>query len=79
MIPYLYVKSNLDLLLLMNSRNFQYVLIIDFNRFMTTKTKCQGKKYYCQYCSIVLECHLKNFLAIKSYKISFTSWTRWIR
>ena len=48
-IPYLYFKTDkqkkyIDLLVLWNSKNFHYVLIKDFNRFMNNKTKHDGKK-----------------------------------
>ena len=37
-------EKHVDLLLLSNSKSSHYVLIKDFNRFMTNKTKHHGKK-----------------------------------
>ena len=46
---YLYLKTafekHVDLLQLSNSKNY-HVLIKDFNRFMTNKTKHHGKKHF---------------------------------
>ena len=58
-------------LLLVNSISSHYVLIKDFNRFMT-KIKYHGKKYFCRCClqcfSNSRECHIKNCLAIHHTK-----------
>ena len=40
-------EKKVDLLLLSNVRNLHYVLMKDFNRFMTKKTKWHGKKAFC--------------------------------
>ena len=39
-------EKHLDLLLLSNSKNFHYVLIRNFNRFMANKTKHHGQKFF---------------------------------
>lgn len=67
-------EKHVNLLLLSNYKNSHYVLIEDFDRFMTNKTKHNDKKYFCQYCfqcfssSGVLECYIKNFDAINHTK-----------
>ena len=56
-------------------RILQYVLIKDFNRFMTNKTKHHGKKHFWRYClkcfssSKILENYAKIYLAIYHTKI----------
>ena len=56
---------HLDFLLLMNSKNFHVILIKNFDRVMTSKTKHHGEKHFCKYClqyvfgSKVLECRGK--------------------
>ena len=39
-------EKYVDLLLISNNKNYYYVLIKDFNRFMANKTKHQGKKCF---------------------------------
>ena len=41
-----YFEKHVDLLKLSNSVNSHYVLMKDFNRFMTNETKHFGKKYF---------------------------------
>ena len=41
------VFINIDLLILLNTRNLHYILIKYFNRFMTNKTKHHDKKHFC--------------------------------
>ena len=61
-------------MLLSNSENSHYVLIIDFNRFMINKTKGHRKKDFCRYCfqyvliSRVLKCRIKNCPAFNHAK-----------
>ena len=56
-------------------RILQYVLIKDFHRFMTNKTKYHGKKHFWRYClkcfstSKILENYAKIYLAIYHTKI----------
>ena len=38
---------HLDFLLLMNSKNFHVILIKNFDRVMTSKTKHHGEKHFC--------------------------------
>ena len=40
-------KEHVELLLLSNTKNLHYVLIKDFNRFMTNTTKHHSKKKFC--------------------------------
>ena len=40
----------MDLLLISNKYVSHYVYIKDFEIFMFNKTKCKGKKYFCEYC-----------------------------
>ena len=67
-------ETHVDLLLLSNSINSHYVLINDLNRFMTNKTKHHGKKRFCWYSlqcfssSKVLQCHVKNCIALNHMK-----------
>lgn len=66
--------KHVNLLLLLNSENVHYVFIKGFKRFMSNKTIHQGKKQYCWYCfqlfscQKVLECHVKDCLAINHRK-----------
>ena len=39
-------EKHVDLLLLSTSKKFHYILIKDFNRCMTNKTKHHGKKLF---------------------------------
>ena len=71
-------EKHVDLLVLSNSKNSQYVLIKDFNRFMTNKAKRLDKSKFRRYClqcfscSEVLKCHVKHCLAINHTKsVSF--------
>ena len=70
-----------DLLQSSNCKNSHYVLMKDFNRFITNKTKL--RKQFCWYClqcfssSRVLKCHVKNCLAINDTKSN--SWRKWIQ
>ena len=63
-------EKYVNLSLLSNPKNYHHVLIKDFNKFMTNKTKHHGKKHFCQYClqcfssSKLLKCHIKDCLAI---------------
>ena len=63
-------EKHVDLSLLSNSQNSHYVLITDFDRFMSKKTKHHGKKQVCRCClqrfsrSKVLERYTKNYLVI---------------
>ena len=41
-----FLEKSIYLLLLSNSENSCYVLIKDFNRFITNKTKPHGKKHF---------------------------------
>ena len=43
-------EIHVDLSQLSNLKNSHYVLIKDFNRFMTNKTKYYDEKHFCQYC-----------------------------
>ena len=43
-------EKYVDLLLLSNSKNSHYVLIKDFNRFMTNKSKYTRRQHFCRYC-----------------------------
>ena len=67
-------EKHVDLLLLSDCKNSHFVLITDFNRFMTNKTKHHSKKHFCPYClqcfctSRVLESDVKNCLAINHTK-----------
>ena len=69
----IYVK-NVDLLQISKDKNSHYVLIKDFNRSMTSKTKYHGRKHFSRHClrysssSRVLECHTKSCLAINQTK-----------
>ena len=40
-------EKQFDLILLSNSKNSNYVLINNFDGFMTKKTKHHGKKHFC--------------------------------
>ena len=40
----------IDLLLISDENNSNYVYIKDFNRFMFNKTKHKNKKHFCRYC-----------------------------
>ena len=40
--------KNVDLLLTPNIKNSHFVLVKDFNRFMSNKIKHHDKKYFCQ-------------------------------
>ena len=68
-----FLKNMLNSLLLLNSKNFHFVLIKGFDRRMY-KTKHHGRKDFCQYClqcfsnQTILESHLKNCLAINHVK-----------
>ena len=42
-------EDHMDVLLISNKNNSHYVYIKDFNRFMSNKTKCRTKKYFCKY------------------------------
>ena len=43
------IEKSVDLLLLSNAENPYYLLIKNLYKFMTNKTKCQGKKRFCRY------------------------------
>ena len=43
-------NDNMDLLLISNEFKSHYVYIKDFDRFMFSKTKNTGKKYFCKNC-----------------------------
>ena len=52
-IPSLCQKKNMtdiNLLLITEDKNKHYVLIKDFNRFMTHQTKHDGRKHFCMHC-----------------------------
>lgn len=72
-------EKDVDLLLRSNSENFHYILIKEFHRFMTNKTKNHGKKHFCpdcgQYSSSLKISHVKDYLAINytKSKVSFTA------
>ena len=72
-------EKDVDLLLRSNSENFHYILIKEFHRFMTNKTKNHGKKHFCpdcgQYSSSLKTSHVKDYLAINytKSKVSFTA------
>ena len=69
-------------------RVIHYVLIKDFDRVITNKTEHHGKKHFCWCClqcvfsSKVVECHVRNCLAInhtKSIYINFQNFERLAR
>ena len=68
------IHVDLLLLLLSNSKNYHYVLIKDFNGFMTNKTKHRGKNHFCRYClqcissSRISGCCVKNCLPVDHTK-----------
>ena len=43
-------NDNMDLLLISNEFKSHYVYIKDFDRFMFSKAKHEGKKYFCKNC-----------------------------
>ena len=57
------------LLLITNGNNLNYVLIKDFNRFITNKTNHHRKTYFCQYC---LQCLSSEKMQEKHVKICTT-------
>ena len=60
-------EKHVDLLLLSNSKNFDYDFINDFDRFIANKIEHDGKKHFSRYCyqcfssSKVSKCHTKNY------------------
>ena len=56
------VKSSIDLLLLINDDQSNYVYIKDFNTFMFHKTKNKNKKWFCKSC---LQCFSSENVLIK--------------
>ena len=43
-------ENHVGFILLSSFKNCHYVLIKDFNRFITNKTKDRSKKHFCRYC-----------------------------
>ena len=67
-------EKHVYLLLFLNSKSFHYVLIKNFGRFMTDKTKDHGKKHFSRFClqcfsgSKLVECRTKSSLPISHTK-----------
>ena len=63
-------KDHLELLLIEEGDKSHYILIADFNRFMSSYTKYKAKKHFCMYClrccssKRVLEIHQKDCIVI---------------
>ena len=55
-------KSSIDLLLLINDDQSDYVYVIDFNTFMFHQTKNKNTKYFCRSC---LQCFRSENVLIK--------------